>query len=108
MRFPKGKKVKPGDEAATRTSVFPEEEGSGDFANPRAAATERAVRRNQMTAELFCEDNRGIAKDISVAEVAYEVCLFLSLRWCSCCFPCVLYDVAFVVWWIRVLYDVLT
>ncbi|XP_022763705.1 CD2 antigen cytoplasmic tail-binding protein 2-like [Durio zibethinus] len=69
IRFPKGKKVKPGEEAANRVAV---EDGSGDLKDPRLAAKERAKRRNQITTELFTEDGRGMLNDVSVAEVAYE------------------------------------
>lgn len=75
VRFPKGKKVKPGDEAAVRRPVV-EDEGPSDLNDPRLAAKERANRRSQFTAELFSEDSRGIASDISSAEVAYEVGFF--------------------------------
>ncbi|XP_030459143.2 SUPPRESSOR OF ABI3-5 [Syzygium oleosum] len=71
VRFPKGKKVKPGDEAAVRLPVV-EEEVPSDARDARLAAKERASRRNQITAELLGEDSRGIANDISSAEVAYE------------------------------------
>lgn len=86
VRFPKGKKVKPGDEAAVRLPVV-EEEVPSDARDARLAAKERASRRNQITAELLGEDSRGIANDISSAEVAYEVGLlvppiFLSM-FCS-------------------------
>ncbi|KAF8044150.1 hypothetical protein BT93_A2205 [Corymbia citriodora subsp. variegata] len=72
VRFPKGKKVKPGDEAAVRRPVVEEKEGPSDLKDARLAAKERAHRRSQFTAELFSEDSRGIANDISSAEVAYE------------------------------------
>ncbi|XP_030539139.1 SUPPRESSOR OF ABI3-5 [Rhodamnia argentea] len=72
VRFPKGKKVKPGDEAAIRRPVVEDEEGPSDLDDPRLAAKARATRRSQITAELFSEDSRGIANDISAAEVAYE------------------------------------
>lgn len=49
------------------------EESPNDLADPRLAAKERAKRRNQMTADLFSEHNRGIGNDISAAEVTYEV-----------------------------------
>ncbi|XP_028800840.1 CD2 antigen cytoplasmic tail-binding protein 2 homolog [Neltuma alba] len=70
VRFPKGKKVRPGDEAVV--DIGPVEEDTDDMMNPRRAAKERAKRRSQMTTELFSEDSRGIASDISAAEVKYE------------------------------------
>nr|DAD41146.1 TPA_asm: hypothetical protein HUJ06_015469 [Nelumbo nucifera] len=71
VRFPKGKKVKTGDE---RPSVSVDEDGLSELADPRLAAKERAKRRNQMTAELFREETHGIFHDVSSAEVTYEVC----------------------------------
>ncbi|EEF32105.1 conserved hypothetical protein, partial [Ricinus communis] len=65
VRFPKGKKVKPGDEAPIAiTKVLEEEDGQ----NPRLAAKERAKRRNLITAELFSEE----LNDVSTAEVTYQ------------------------------------
>lgn len=72
VRFPKGKKVRPGDEPVVDKG--PVEEDIDDMMNPRHAAKERAKRRSQITTELFSEDSRGIANDISAAEVKYEVC----------------------------------
>lgn len=72
MRFPKGKKVKPGVEIVV-DKVKVEEEPT-DLTNPVVAAKERAKRRSQITAELFSEDNRGISNNISAAEVTNEVC----------------------------------
>jgi len=69
VRFPKGKKVKSGDEVVDKGNV---EEGEVDLMNPQVAAKaakERANQRNQFTAELFSEDT-----GLSVAEVTYEVC----------------------------------
>ncbi|KAK3414159.1 hypothetical protein EUGRSUZ_I02666 [Eucalyptus grandis] len=71
VRFPKGKKVKPGDEAAVKRPVV-EDKAPSDAKDARLAAKERASRRSQITAELFSEDSRGGANDISSAEVAYE------------------------------------
>ncbi|BAT86869.1 hypothetical protein LR48_Vigan09g264200 [Vigna angularis] len=72
VRFPKGKKVKPGDEVVDKGNV---EEGEVDLTNPQVAAKaakERANLRNQFTAELFSEDTGGIGIDLSVGEVTYE------------------------------------
>ncbi|ESW20410.1 hypothetical protein PHAVU_006G206700 [Phaseolus vulgaris] len=72
VRFPKGKKVKPGDEVVDKGNV---EEGEVDIMNPRVAAKaakERANQRNQFTAELLSEGTGGIGIDFSVAEVTYE------------------------------------
>ncbi|KAG8651680.1 RNA-binding protein 10 [Manihot esculenta] len=66
VRFPKGKKVKPGEEAVL--SVAKVEEGPGDSKDPRLAAQERAKHRNLITAELFSEE----LNDASAAEVTYE------------------------------------
>ncbi|KAK9000711.1 hypothetical protein V6N11_081200 [Hibiscus sabdariffa] len=68
VRFPKGKKVKPGEEAVNRVEI---EDGSGDLTDPRLAAKERAKRRSQITTELFAEDGRGMLHDVSAAEVSY-------------------------------------
>ncbi|GMN49431.1 hypothetical protein TIFTF001_018588 [Ficus carica] len=66
VRFPKGKKVRPGYEPVeSRKDDTP-------LTDARIAAKERSRRRSQMTTELFGEDSRGIVKDISTAEVAYE------------------------------------
>ncbi|KAK7302522.1 hypothetical protein RJT34_13413 [Clitoria ternatea] len=72
VRFPKGKKVKPGDEVVDIGNVKEEEEGAIDLTNPQAAAKERAKHRNQFTAELFSEENGGILNNLSAAEVMYE------------------------------------
>ncbi|KHG20831.1 CD2 antigen cytoplasmic tail-binding 2 [Gossypium arboreum] len=69
VRFPKGKKVKPGEEAPNRVDI---ENGSGDLKDPRLAAKERAKRRSQITTELFAEDGRGMLNDVSAAEISYE------------------------------------
>ncbi|XP_022988804.1 SUPPRESSOR OF ABI3-5 [Cucurbita maxima] len=69
VRFPKGKKVKTGD---AFVDVAKAEENPSDLTDPRFAAKERAKRRNQMTADLFNEENRGVGNDISAAEVTYE------------------------------------
>lgn len=73
IRFPKGKKVKPGDEVVVvdKGNVEEEEEAT-DLMNPQVAAKERAKRRSQITAELFTDDTGGV--DVSAAEVTYEVC----------------------------------
>ncbi|KAG6652002.1 uncharacterized protein LOC122313724 isoform X1 [Carya illinoinensis] len=68
VRFPKGKKVKPGDEGVDRGQA---DEAPSEVLNPRLAAKERAKRRNQITAELFTEESRGIINDVTAAEVAY-------------------------------------
>ncbi|KAK7331708.1 hypothetical protein VNO80_28445 [Phaseolus coccineus] len=72
VRFPKGKKVKSGDEVVEEGNV---EEGEVDIMNPQVAAKaakERANRRTQFTAELLSEGTGGIGIDFSVAEVTYE------------------------------------
>ncbi|XP_022141936.1 CD2 antigen cytoplasmic tail-binding protein 2 [Momordica charantia] len=69
VRFPKGKKVKPGDAFVDKGKA---EESPKDLTDPRFAAKERAKRRNQMTADLFSEENRGLVNNISAAEVTYE------------------------------------
>lgn len=77
VRFPKGKKVKPGDEVAVVEKGNVEEGEEVDLMNPQVAAKaakERLKQRNQITAELFSEGTGGIINDVSVAEVTYEVC----------------------------------
>ena len=79
MKFPKGKKVKPGDEIL---NAGKDEDVPSELKDPRLAAKERAKHRTQITAELFSEESRGIFHDISAAEMSYEVCfwvLFLDL-----------------------------
>ncbi|XP_022963481.1 uncharacterized protein LOC111463801 isoform X4 [Cucurbita moschata] len=44
-----------------------------DLTDPRLAAKDRAKRPNQMTADLFSEENRGLVNDTSAAEVSYEM-----------------------------------
>lgn len=70
VRFPKGKKVKPGDEIVVDKGNV--EEDPSDLTKPLNAAKERAKRRNQITAELFSEETGGL-NDISAAEETYEV-----------------------------------
>ncbi|KAA8545602.1 hypothetical protein F0562_020386 [Nyssa sinensis] len=70
VRFPKGKKVKPGDEAVDVRGGT--EDGPTDWSDPRFASKERAMPRSQITAELFSEENRGMIHDISSAEMHYE------------------------------------
>lgn len=67
VRFPKGKKVKQGD----NTIDGCEDKPSG-WTDPRTAAKERSARRSQITAELLDEENEGDIADISRAEVEYE------------------------------------
>ncbi|GFY90139.1 hypothetical protein Acr_07g0003360 [Actinidia rufa] len=70
VRFPKGKKLKPGDE---KVDVWKHAENDQSAKNDaRLAAKERAMRRNEIAAELFTEENRGMLSDISAAEVHYE------------------------------------
>ncbi|KAJ7946718.1 CD2 antigen cytoplasmic tail-binding protein 2 [Quillaja saponaria] len=69
VRFPKGKKVKSGEEIVDKGNA---ENDPNDLLNRRVVAKARAKRRNQMTAELFSQENRGILNDISAAEVTYE------------------------------------
>lgn len=77
VRFPKGKKVKPGDEIVEIVNVPANvEEDESDLTNPRAAAKERAKRRSQFTSELFREETGAILNDVTAAEMRYEVCLF--------------------------------
>ncbi|XP_019226046.1 PREDICTED: CD2 antigen cytoplasmic tail-binding protein 2 isoform X1 [Nicotiana attenuata] len=66
VRFPKGKKVKQGDNTIEGREDLP-----GGWRDPRLAAKERSVRRNQITAELLDEENEGEIADISRAEVEY-------------------------------------
>ncbi|CAL8175102.1 unnamed protein product [Prunus armeniaca] len=75
VRFPKGKKARPGDEAVNRGR--PEEAvgvgiGPTPLTDPRSAAKERAKRRSQITTELFSEETAGILNDVSAAEVTYK------------------------------------
>ncbi|BFG41154.1 hypothetical protein CerSpe_274280 [Prunus speciosa] len=75
VRFPKGKKARPGDEAVNRGR--PEEAvgvgiGPTPLTDPRSAAKERAQRRSQITTELFSEETAGILNDVSAAEVSYK------------------------------------
>ena len=80
VRFPKGKKLKPGDE---KVDVWKHAENDQSAKNDaRLAAKERAMRRNEIAAELFTEENRGMLSDISAAEVHYEVSLSIFL--CAC------------------------
>ncbi|XP_012078820.1 CD2 antigen cytoplasmic tail-binding protein 2 isoform X2 [Jatropha curcas] len=67
VRFPKGKKVKPGDEEALADGPKVEDVPL-DIKDPRVAAKERAKRRSQITVELFNEETN----DVSTAEVSYE------------------------------------
>ncbi|PQQ01081.1 LIN1-like protein [Prunus yedoensis var. nudiflora] len=75
VRFPKGKKARPGDEAVNRGR--PEEAvgvgiGPTPLTDPRSAAKERAQRRSQITTELFSEETAGILNDVSAAEVSFK------------------------------------
>ncbi|CAL2277658.1 unnamed protein product [Prunus armeniaca] len=75
VRFPKGKKARPGEEAVNRGR--PEEAvgvgiGPTPLTDPRSAAKERAKRRSQITTELFSEETAGILNDVSAAEVTYK------------------------------------
>ncbi|KAB5563780.1 hypothetical protein DKX38_003834 [Salix brachista] len=66
VRFPKGKKVKSGDERVERGKA--EDEGPSDLKDPRLAAKERAMLRILNTAEGLSGD----PNDASAAEVVYE------------------------------------
>ncbi|MED6195349.1 hypothetical protein PIB30_037090 [Stylosanthes scabra] len=73
VRFPKGKKVKPGEEVVVeKVTAEKEEEEPTDLLNPQAAAKERAKRRSQITSELFTDDTGGASNDVTAAEVTYE------------------------------------
>lgn len=70
IRFPKGKKVKPGNE---KVDVWkPSEEETAEQIAARKAAKERSMRRNQIAADLFTEENRGMLPDLSAAEEHYK------------------------------------
>ncbi|KAM7478966.1 hypothetical protein LguiA_027179 [Lonicera macranthoides] len=70
VRFPKGKKIKSGDEVV---DVGPHTEDSpSEVKDPHLAAKERALRRTQITAKLLEEENAGMLHDISAAEEHYE------------------------------------
>ncbi|GMH16390.1 hypothetical protein Nepgr_018231 [Nepenthes gracilis] len=70
VRFPKGKKVKPGTE---RVAVNDDnQERPKDWKDPRLASKERARCRSQMTTELFTGESEENLADISAAEVYYE------------------------------------
>ncbi|KAH7575500.1 hypothetical protein ACOSP7_004863 [Xanthoceras sorbifolium] len=71
VRFPKGKKVKAGDEVAVVDKGKAVDDGPRDLHDPRLAAKERASRRNQITYEL-CSEEKGIVTDISAAEMTYQ------------------------------------
>lgn len=78
IRFPKGKKVKPGEE---KVDVWkPSEDAQSAKNDPRRAAKERAMQRNQMTTELCSEENRGMVHDITSVEVKYAVCVSIFYR----------------------------
>lgn len=76
VRFPKGKKMKTGENVVDEpdSKVFPDK-----LADPQSAAKERAKRRSEIAEEMFDDENRGIIHDISKAEVQYEVNI-LNLR----------------------------
>lgn len=77
VRFPKGKKIKSGDEVV---DVGPHtEDGPSEVKDPHLAAKERALRRTQITAKLLEEENAGMLHDISAAEEHYEVYVFTLL-----------------------------
>ncbi|CAM8974176.1 unnamed protein product [Rhodiola kirilowii] len=71
VKFPKGKKVKPGDVTYTQ-DVAPESNVPTVPVKPRLAAEERAKRRTQLTTKLFTEESRGLPSDVTAAEVDYE------------------------------------
>ncbi|OIV91575.1 hypothetical protein TanjilG_08987 [Lupinus angustifolius] len=74
VRFPKGKKVKQGDEVVS-TQKFEGEEDANVLINPIAAANaakERSKHRNQSTADLFIEESETALNDLSEAEESYE------------------------------------
>nr|CAN64184.1 hypothetical protein VITISV_022648 [Vitis vinifera] len=77
VKFPKGKKVKPGDEVL---NAGKDEDVPSELKDPRLAAKERAKHRTQITAELFSEESRGIFHDISAAEMNYEAILGLRIN----------------------------
>ncbi|RAL44988.1 hypothetical protein DM860_003747 [Cuscuta australis] len=67
IRFPKGKKLKHGDNVDNGC-----EKSLSGWKNARDAATVRAMHRNKVTNELLEEENRGMAPDIALAEETYE------------------------------------
>lgn len=81
VRFPKGKKVKPGD----ADYQLPRDQIDDDVdvnlptvpLPPQLAAEERAKRRTQLTTQLFHEDATGMLgpADTIAAEIRYEVTL---------------------------------
>ncbi|KAK6156849.1 hypothetical protein DH2020_011097 [Rehmannia glutinosa] len=67
VRFPKGKKLKQGDYVTDSLG-----EDIPSWKNPRLAATDRAIRRNKITAELLNDENNDFEPDIRKAEVQYK------------------------------------
>ncbi|XP_015886266.3 uncharacterized protein LOC107421531 isoform X1 [Ziziphus jujuba] len=67
IRFPKGKKLKQGEEGVSGgiAEIYP-------AVDPRFAAKDRANRRRQIPDDLLSHEGRGSASDVSYAEVAYE------------------------------------
>lgn len=70
MRFPKGKKVKPGAEVVASSSQAEDEDP--ELAKAKLASKVRALRRNHIP---VIDEGTEMLHDISVAEVDYEVCL---------------------------------
>lgn len=71
-RFPKGKKVKRDDEYDKIEADGIPEMGPRASTDPRLAAKERAMRRNQIMAELFSDQSNGVHQEIYAAEEDYE------------------------------------
>ncbi|XP_047318436.1 CD2 antigen cytoplasmic tail-binding protein 2 homolog [Impatiens glandulifera] len=69
VRFPKGKKVKPGNDVV---DLRKNSENAGPQNEAHLAAKERSRQRNQMTTDLLIDEGDQLP-DISAAEVRYEV-----------------------------------
>ncbi|KAL9252097.1 SUPPRESSOR OF ABI3-5-like protein [Drosera capensis] len=72
VRFPKGKKARPGATAVGLRDDAEEDEKPKDWKDPRQAAKDRARRRSQMTTELLADEDEQNLVDISQAEDLHE------------------------------------
>ncbi|GAB2217047.1 hypothetical protein Droror1_Dr00000205 [Drosera rotundifolia] len=72
VRFPKGKKARPGAAAVGLRDDAKEDAKPKDWKDPQQAAKDRARRRSQMSTKLLADEDEQNLVDISQAEDLHE------------------------------------
>lgn len=80
MRFPKGKKVKPGDEMFVANVSQVGEEEPPEANEILLGAKARSKRRNKDKIDLDIEENGDLLDTVAISEIHYKVLLISNFR----------------------------